>query len=832
MSNPTVIVSNSIPEPSDISTTRKSYTLRSFDSLDFFLYRRGETSSTFDPSDMGQEFYVFSMVADALTGLGTLPPKFITAGAWDGVGASPSGFITPNNSIMPKVLTPSTLMVDNGIVSPYNMEKAYWWDDLNVPRELFNWTIDRFNDAAITSVRKYARSAGMIGEHYVSVNCKSDTDAESKLEMYLTNPSVPPSDDWDDTSLVGGGAFTLLLNIVSTTAGQVQPQGSSGTEGNRWGITIRFGEVTMTLEDSSTMKVMIGEDGEETTVNLAEGAAKEGIPQLHHISDGKPLVIGVYPCWNGILVVSGQQETKQVKYTAITFCPKLKNVSIMKSPYSDWFDPKNPSNVEVGVGSGATNVLVDFGTRIDVEARNCRFEIAYLPRFFTKQVSLDGWFLLSTSNQDSSFSYKVYTIYTNNGTDFDFDPSPSITESSYSGSVDDTAYHYVGWKYKSEAELYRRFAGEIFGYVLETTERRRYSLKNGNGNFDLEWSGGTPGDSTAGGDWKKFVKSVQVTIGLDGSSGSITVDKYGVAGQDAVPRQRIGAIVLEATGGDNTVAGEIFSGLAMGITDNNSSGDAMWTIPLIGLEKKMDDIALINPPFMDGETLATAVDYLCRYAGIRYDLSFADPNVRLSASEQINVARFDWKSGTSVKTALDAVMMDINHSYVVRDGLVYFYRLGDYGLPVFLGPDRSVGYNNTNIVSVDKTPDFEDLRNYVVAIALQQVPDGRGTKTNDVPTFPMIDARTKNTTPDVPWARCLVQVFPGTLDSDTLSELANRLSRMTHKYELTGNLTIPGNASIKPYDQWGDNVVYSITHTINMDTKEWTTSLEFMRTGD
>jgi hypothetical protein len=267
----------------------------------------------------------------------------------------------------------------------------------------------------------------------------------------------------------------------------------------------------------------------------------------------------------------------------------------------------------------------------------------------------------------------------------------------------------------------------------------------------------------------------------------------------------------------------------MGIAESSSNADATWTIPLVGLEKKMDDIALINPPFVDGEPLSEVVDFLCRYAGINFDLSDADATVVLSVTEEINSARFDWKSGTSVRTALEDALKDVQHWYCVRDGVVFIYKLGATGLPEQLGPDRSVNYDNYNIVYIDKTPDFEDLRNYIVVMALQQVPEGQGTDIVTVPTLPMIEARTKETTPNIPWARCLVQALPGTLNRTQLSTVADRLSNMSTVYEVSGKLTIEGNASIKPYDQWGDYVVYSVTHTLDLEAKTWTTDLEFMK---
>jgi hypothetical protein len=94
----------------------------------------------------------------------------------------------------------------------------------------------------------------------------------------------------------------------------------------------------------------------------------------------------------------------------------------------------------------------------------------------------------------------------------------------------------------------------------------------------------------------------------------------------------------------------------------------------------------------------------------------------------------------------------------------------------------------------------------------------------------MIETRTKTTTPDVPWAKCMVAVYSGLLDPATLADIADKLDNQTSTYELSGRITIPGNAEIKPYDQWGtDYVIMSVTHTVDLDSKTWTTDLEFMR---
>ena len=249
---------------------------------------------------------------------------------------------------------------------------------------------------------------------------------------------------------------------------------------------------------------------------------------------------------------------------------------------------------------------------------------------------------------------------------------------------------------------------------------------------------------------------------------------------------------------------------------------------------KLDDIALVYAPFFDGDTLSSAFTFLAKYVGIIPDFSFAPGavTVRLSASTDINVARFDWKTGTSVRSALDEIMQDTNFNYVVRDGRIFLYRLGGLtGLPTLLGPDRSVGYDDTVIVSYDTTPDFEDLRNQIVVIGLEKVPDGQNTSVEELPIFPRIELRTNSTTPSVPWAKAIVKPISGFMDSSDYGDIADNIASATKVYQLTGRTTIAGNADIKPYDRWGsDLVIYSVTHNMDFQAKTWTTDLEFMRT--
>jgi hypothetical protein len=831
-SNPVVTIGSYIPPVGDPAVIRKTFARVVYDSQKFFLYGDTEFGS-FDPTEKGEEFFVFVPFLDAMS---STQPSFVSDDSWDGLQKSSSGFVTAVNSIMPKIVVPSKLLIDNGIITPNGKFAGKWFDGASF-YDNFSWELVSFNGTSIgpstTEVYKFSQQGPNCGAQYVSIKAKDDKPTIGNLNntfvMKLDEPASPPPATDYEGGLVVKGAFVLLLNVMPTRPASGTPNKASEKP---WLVTLEFGEVKMIIGDSGSTEIVLGQGGgggeeNKTTINLAEGKAKGGPPQQQHMTEKDPYVILVYPVWNGLVVASGIQDARATVFSSSYYVPKLKSASIMLPPYSNGFDPTTPDEVEVDVGTGATSVMVDFGDTLTLTADNCRLDVAYLPCYFAQNCYFDEWRMYSDDQGGVvSYSYYVYPIWTANTTSSTLTPPPDVTDSGYPGSISDTHYGVTEWRL--EQTLHNRIGGEIFGSILETDETWQFPIKNGNGAFTLTSTGGSPGGP--GGVWTDYIQSVTCTVNLDGSSGSIVVDKYGIAGQHAEVIQSIGAITIDATGANGTVPGRIFTGLGMGTADNRSTDGATWNIPLVGLEKKLDDIMLINVPFFDGETLSVVLDFLSRYAGLNANMASASPAVTLGVTDDINAVRFDWKAGTTVRSALDDVMADTLHSYVVRDGYIYFYSLNSTtGLPNNLGPDRSGSYPNTKIVMYDAAPDFEDLRNEIVVLALQEVADGQGSNLENLPAFTRIVAQNNATTPDVPWAKTLVRPLPGMLDQTKITTAANRLSASCSVYELIGRTTIPGNADIKPYDTWGSFVIFGVTHNIDLKTKNWTMDLEFMR---
>jgi hypothetical protein len=835
MSNPVATIGSSVPEPSDPSLSRKSYSLLEFDSIQQKNYKLGEQSG-FSPADQAASFIMTVPLDDAL---GSTKPGFISQDAWDKNDKYfPSVFSSAAwNSIMPKLLIPSEVLVDNGLNTNNGSVSTFWAWSTAFTKDVFNWTVVSVNGTAIGPTNPNFFDYVCVGATFGSQYCtsfakKDDNSASNDIVVELQQPADPPVGDWDETTLVVGGAFVLMLNVVPLVPAGADPQ---TIQEKSWTVELVFGDVTMQLNQTGALTVTIAGTGDDTDqkANMVEGKSKQGPPQQKHIVDKDPYIIAVYPVWNGLVVTSGISDATSSLASTSQFIEMNRKASIKIPPYSTWFDPSAPADVEV---DAPADVKVNFGNKMTITAKSCRFDWAYLPVFFSRE----GWFDYFCIEPDNvsgtvSYTFKVYKIYTLNGTSYSV--TETMTDTGTTGPNPFTHYEKDAWVMSLSGTQFSRFGPQVFAAILETTETRQFPVKNGNGSFSLAWTGGSPGDPSPTTSWVDYIQSISVTIGKDGSNGSINIDKYGIAGQDAIATQSIGAITIDATGGDGTTGGSIFQGLAIGVSENLSVDGATWTIPVFGLEKKMEDIALINIPFFDGKMVSDAIDFLCRYAGIIYDTSNAPlaASTQLGISEDLNVPRYDWRSGTSVKAALDAVMTDRGFTYVVRDGKIYFYELDtSTAMPTYLGPDRNPGgatYPNTKVTAIDRTPDFDDLRNEVVVIALDGIKAGQGTDISNIPLFPRMAVKRITTTPDVPWAKSWVDGVPGQMSAAELQTTLNNDVLKTRLYSISGKTTIPGNADIKPFDQWNGYAVLSVTHNLDFQNKTWTTDLELVWHG-
>ena len=793
--NPLVSISTFSPGGGAASLPRYSYQKIDFSQRDFFVYAQGVSGgSGITPNSANASYFV--PLGDVIT-----QPSFETDDAWKMLQGAGSGIATPVSSIMPKLMIPTQQWTDNGVKDV----PAY-------ATGLFDWTTESVADLE----GNFSKAGVKKGQFFVSSKYKNDNG--------LTEMTVNLQANDATTGMVGVGAFCLLLDVTQLVPGGVPP-----TEKQKWNVDFAFGEVAMSLADSGALTVAIGKT--ITKVQLTDAAAKEAPPQTSLLK--KPYVICIAPTWNGLLISNGVQDVRSVVKVSSTYCAKTPGISISDPRYQTGggFDPKYPQDIEI---SSDATTTVDLGTSITISASNCRFNLAYLPLFYSNTTVIENYFVGQNDKSGSedvpasTYQYEVFNVWTSNSTGY------TATSTIEDGPVID---ENTTWKIvktilstsEGGGDTFPRNAGELFSIIVRTREDTPPQVSNGTGTYQLSATGSE--SSPRVGSWVDCIKNVSVNINLGGSSGTITVDKYALCGQGGSVTQSIGGLSIYVKGGYATTGGTIWSGLAYGAGMSESVSGAEITIPLKGMEQKLTDIPLILTPFLDGMGSGDVFDYLCRYGGVDYNIHGS--NVILSSSTDIMAPRFDIKTGTSVMDGLKMVLADVGYAGVFQpDGVLNLYELGDDGLPTSLG--RSVNVSNTQQISLDQTPDFEDMRNTLVMVGMQQYNAvGRTTDLTSLPIFPLVSVhKDYGTNPRIEWTKGMLYGMPGYTTQAGMESVAGTIMKLTRVYELTGTTTIPGDASIRLYNTYEGLVISGITHTIDLQSKTWTTSLEFSGSGD
>lgn len=846
MANPYVSCGNYNYDPVAPEIVRHYFTMIDFTSTQFYTYKEGERDGT-DFVPQGDKFIYFENLQDAIIE----KPDFIDDSTWDATGSgglskAPSGFLTGANSIMPKIIVPSKVVVDNGVANAKDLTKT----------GLMAWT-STFDENDITV-------GGDVGSKFVSFNSKNDVESNSNsiavqeaglgsidpyndYVNYLMNEIEQGFDAGD--SLVGSGAFMISVNVTPIEKGG---QSTGDTANSKWKVvmdtTTTGGELIMTLDESGSLIVNI--NGQITKAQLSEAKAKDNAPQNSKIKEGNKYDIVVYPVWNGIVVSSGVQDSSTNVNSASQYCIMNKKAHIMSSPWSAGFNSEDaiasPEDYEIRVSSNDVQMLVDWipvGTipsSLNLTTTNCRADVYFIPLFFSQNCKFDVYSLVSKDTTEVLHEYYMHPIYTRNG---NTGTRLRYEKDSYSYSYNDDN-EFIRFSFelflrdKEDTEndtvgIPGRRGGEIFGYVYHVKETTVYTTVNGNGNFPVNgtfWTGGTSGDENNT-NWQDYIQNVNVSCSLDGASGSLTVDKYGCAGQYARANQLIGSITINALGVENS--GLIFTGIVEGIGESNDTSGAEFSLTLNGLNRKLEDIILINVPFFDGYTLGETCDFLCKYAGLNADYSKADRTCKLPSSTDVNSPIIDFKTGTPVVQALQEIMELTHHWFVIQpDGKIYFYELSiTDSLPESLGTDWSSSYPDYSfIVSDNQQPDFEDIRNEIVVMGLKQM-GGTNTSLKDFQLFPLITWEKQITNPVYPWSRPIVYPVKGFVTQETLEQVYSNIRGFTQKYEVQGSLSIPGNSNIWVYDTWTmggkQYVITNVTHNVDLQSKTWTTDLEF-----
>ena len=838
---------------------RESWLQVVYSSQKFFTYALNEWEKvalgTFDPNAHGERFYMFVPLGTCYDIIDpSIPtiakPDFISAMAWNkeevgdsrrGLYWQASGFVNAVDSVMPKLFIPSIMLIENGSddVEAHGVARIRVTDAAGNLTDPFTWAMTGYTGSFGTI------QATQQTPYYLAWTGKNDSNDDNTVTFTLSEPINPPTGSWYPSDLVGQGAFCIALCVTPQNPAGVMPEALGQ---KTWNIAIDIGNIHLFLQEGGALTALL-DDGNPNTeknsgsINLPDAAAAEGAPQNSQLTGKKVYNIVVYPVWNGIVVTSGIQDVRPSVNSSSMFVPKLKKAAILDSDYSTAFDPVNPPSspnwIEVGVGTGATDVMVSFGTAVTLAAKNCDFQVAYMPLYFSPRMWMDEWFLGSKDDPGvDTYTYDVWPIWTKNGTSYTLIPDDgTVIDSGIDGqSSAGTTYFYVPWRFEQDlvTPVPSRHSPQLFGTIMRTQDQSQTHIRNDDGAFTITVDVvGTPGDPSPTANWYDYITNVNTTIGVDGSSGSMTVDKYGFAGQEAAFSQSCGLVRLSGTGGYGTTAGEFFIGYGMGIGETRSTEGATWQVPLVGQEQKLNDIALVNAPFVDGWVALKAFQFLLiYYAGINLEDNYGLSLVNLRVSENIQSPVFNWEAGRTLKSALDEICEDIQAVYVVERGLLRVFKVDSTtGLPINpSATDWEPYYPDVKIVSTDLTPQLDDLRNEIIVAGMENVTQGSGTNIANLPLFPRLYVLKQDTIPSIPWARRIVHVTQGVLTmsgSGGLEDLADKIAAASRRYTTTGRTSIPGNANIKLYDNWGDSIIVSYTHNVDVQAKTWTTDLEF-----
>lgn len=439
--------------------------------------------------------------------------------------------------------------------------------------------------------------------------------------------------------------------------------------------------------------------------------------------------------------------------------------------------------------------------------------------------------------------------------------------------------------------------------VMQKTKYDSSLLENGNGTFTVKESTLYPTTATDKGQlaitngadtdnsnytWARYIQNISVNWTQQGGSGSITLDKYALLGQQAMPQQSIGGLSIFMKGGNPSLISTststisrtscpIFTGYGTKMSMQDSFTSDTITINLQGPQRKLTDLKLINPPFWDGDLLKTAYEWLHQYCGIDivYDtthyfhtsvskagaadsvLTYIDQNGQKQTRNNSDFPRFPTSSNLKrpsvyIKTGQDSFSVlkrlaeMCNCRFVLQpDGKAYVMTQTRMAVPQMcddtdgtIGGGSAVGYNRTDfkqsmILSYSVQPLLNNLHNYIITAAFLSANTGskQGDSTGSVQAGFKVNKKFKKlkTTPSIPWAKVKAFKHEGFLSQEKVQQQFKLDTYAVSAYWLSVKVTIPGNSTIWIYDvitMFGIKYyVMQISHNIDLVGKKWTTQL-------
>lgn len=794
------------------------------------------------------------------------------------ISSKPSGFITPVGTLIPQIIVPWYTSKNRMVFKnpTYPIAKS---NDLERVTDWYGWFE---NGNSGTSEFYFSSEVWATDKNpYDSfLNANGFTQRENSYTRVYTAdvPRMP--------------AFAFLLDIV-----QVHPNAS--TENPAYVQLDLYGNDADTIRarfyqnGNVTVTVWKNGSGNPSSINgtLSFTEMSQKTPQCRSGALSKKNVVFFYTLLNR-LIVTGDLTTNNEQSSKALSLVKDPNLDLMSicSPSIDEFPTKHKDGDANGVRVNSSNARFTLGDKMKVTWVNCLgsfglSKVRFCPRVrFSFFYRMDG---TTTGNNDGMGHPADYFCLETGGGRGGYNNLSELVPSkkiSYDKTRQSTVYRAdFDFYLDTENNCMSKYPFEILGLIHVTRRRGRITdIKNDDGNFGNKFDNNINGLFSTyrkgsnldnkGRSWIDYVTNVSVTHGLDGTSGSMTLDKY-LMMDDLVDRpvQSIGAVTLcgknivkygERSSTNNPYPslpdGQFFRGYAIETADSQSSGGSDLTVSLTGIQTKLAQMALVNTPYWDGDRvfgknssdIDSVLNYFISYSGcdLRYvnefSLGTTAGNDDIDRRKEIVLPRsFDYQSpavhfnmGTSCLDGLKEIARMINHQFVIQpDGRGYFYGMDVMGCPVWVkkGPVRWT-YDESEILSLRLAPYLENKYNAFLTLSLLGTNTSKQGGVIPEGTAPGMMFSEIDDDDSYPWCRVVTNRENGILTRSQLEKLHLVNVGFGRSQIFTGSITVPGRNEFYIFDKiriiHGNSeevfYIYGITHSVNMQTKEWTTELQ------
>lgn len=785
-----------------------------------------------------------------------------------------SGFITPNGTLIPQIIYPWDFgrneLKFGASANDYAVAaegKYYLWSPLK-PKARTE-TSEEWKKA-VDTLKNYGVKydvANTLTADYISILGKNPyMDKESFNRTFVSN--------FNPT-----GVFALLLDFTSWEDDETgknpcyasfkfYTESSSNSFSSTNGDYIELkanptGEVSVSINKSNTVA---------GPLNFSQMGQK-----ILHVNSNDLLnknVIFFYSLMNS-LIVTGDLVTNPKQTSKSLICKKNKDLDILNEtePALNCFPAEHKKGKADSIKLTSKNVYVNFGNRVQATFNNCIGNFALAALRFCPVVSFSYFFKMSGQQTDTNVSEnggtEDYYCLEVGGKNFGYKGLNKKYRSKkvYYDEDTQTSIFRVDFEFRADDTELQLNAFELFGIIHVTKYTGKLTdVLNGDGNFSTDFQVNVNnklsvyrGEETSGTKWEDYITNISISHGLDGTSGSLTLDKYMMMDISGTPTQAIGALTLVAKNGFydlnevapttsnlyyETIPGQIFKGYAMEIQNQVSEGNSQLTVKLAGIQKKLSDMKLVNCPFWDGDQVFEngmdgVLNYMKSYSGckLKYVPDFSSgaglvSNIILPRSWDWQAPSTNFVLGTPVLDALKEIAKKINHQFIIQpDGCGYFYYMDEYGCPTWVKNGPIVrSYKESDIISMDIAPYLENRYNTFLTLGLLVKNDTESTQLvtdGEMPGMKFTQADIG--VGDYPWSRIITISEPGLVTIKDLEKFHKTNVRFGQSLIYTGTITVPGWYGFHIFDKIkvGTIVFYitGINHSIDLQQKEWITQL-------